>query len=479
MKRVLPPGLSLVALVAAGCSLGGGDKTACNNDDDCRAERVCRKGLCQARGPDASTTADGAVDAGGDGAVLDAPGGLDLPGGLDAISEPVDLPAEPTAAPDGCPDDQFRSGDRCFSDVVSVAAAEFRTCALTRTGQVWCWGGSPLAARPERVPDIEDAKAIALGGRWVPNGTGFACVVTRAERLLCWGSQHLGQLGDGLWLSTRSMPAPVITADSQPLTGVRDVALGAEFGCATTADKLHCWGDNTYGQLASPVAEGNGVVQYPGVTPPTFYRPHAAPVEVVSATFVGAGVGLAMTSDGVGTVCGWGGNGTGHRYWPLAQDAIVNPVPVCRTHAEVIQLVGGFNHSCLRQRNGEVACWGTDVGVWDLPGQRLALPASVSLTAGSEHACTVLADGRVFCWGQLRRGELGNGILSSGSFFGAQEVTALGTDAAAVGSGVTANHTCAIKRDGSLHCWGRNDAGQLGNAEAPTAAPTPVPVNWL
>jgi alpha-tubulin suppressor-like RCC1 family protein len=119
------------------------------------------------------------------------------------------------------------------------------------------------------------------------------------------------------------------------------------------------------------------------------------------------------------------------------------------------------------------------VGVQDLPGQRLALPAVANVAAGGGHACAVLVDGRGFCWGTQTQGELGNGMLTSVGFQGPQHLTSLGSDVIGVGSGLTAQHTCAIKRDGSLSCWGQNDAGQLGNAEAPAKAPTPVPVNWL
>jgi alpha-tubulin suppressor-like RCC1 family protein len=49
---------------------------------------------------------------------------------------------------------------------------------------------------------------------------------------------------------------------------------------------------------------------------------------------------------------------------------------------------------------------------------------------------------------------------------------------AAIGSGPYANHTCAIKDDGSLWCWGRNDAGQLGDLAAGPLPVGPVAVKW-
>jgi alpha-tubulin suppressor-like RCC1 family protein len=86
----------------------------------------------------------------------------------------------------------------------------------------------------------------------------------------------------------------------------------------------------------------------------------------------------------------------------------------------------------------------------------------------------------VFCWGKGNEGELGNGAHTD-PFIGArapEEVKELGADAVGIGSGPSAVHTCAIMRDGSLRCWGRNTEGQLGTGTAGPPSAGPVPVKW-
>jgi uncharacterized delta-60 repeat protein len=75
-----------------------------------------------------------------------------------------------------------------------------------------------------------------------------------------------------------------------------------------------------------------------------------------------------------------------------------------------------------------------------------ASPSGISgsgiLAAGANHTCAIKADGTLACWG----GENGKGQTNApaGTF-------------SSVSAG--ANHTCAIKADGTLACWGQNSEG--------------------
>jgi len=92
------------------------------------------------------------------------------------------------------------------------------------------------------------------------------------------------------------------------------------------------------------------------------------------------------------------------------------------------------------------------------------------VAAGHGYTCALVNDGTVQCWGANDAGQLGNGSISvSGApvtVTGLKNVTAIsaGND-----------HTCALLRDSTVQCWGTNDRGQLGNGTT-TEGSTPIPV---
>jgi len=73
------------------------------------------------------------------------------------------------------------------------------------------------------------------------------------------------------------------------------------------------------------------------------------------------------------------------------------------------------------------------------------------------HTCAVKVDGSLWCWGDNDAGQLGLGDTSRRN---TPQMVAGITDVVSVSSGGA--HTCAIKVDGSLWCWGNNEYGQLG-----------------
>ncbi len=97
----------------------------------------------------------------------------------------------------------------------------------------------------------------------------------------------------------------------------------------------------------------------------------------------------------------------------------------------------------------------------------------VAVAAGTSHTCAIRPDGVVRCWGRNEYGQLGNGLYETS----AEPVTVTGLDAA-VTLAAGRNHTCAVVADGSAWCWGENNVGQLGDGTT-TDSPVPVPVSDL
>lgn len=81
--------------------------------------------------------------------------------------------------------------------------------------------------------------------------------------------------------------------------------------------------------------------------------------------------------------------------------------------------------------------------------------------AASHHYCAIAGNGSLWCWGDNSRGQVGIGAASDDEILAPVNVG--GDDWVDVANG--AFHTCAVKVDGSLWCWGANNFGQLGLGE--------------
>jgi alpha-tubulin suppressor-like RCC1 family protein len=88
--------------------------------------------------------------------------------------------------------------------------------------------------------------------------------------------------------------------------------------------------------------------------------------------------------------------------------------------------------------------------------------------------CAVRAWGGIACWGKNEEGELGDGEFTDR----AAPVDVVGLAVPAREVAVGRAHTCALLRDGTVHCWGANARGQL--ADGTTGhRPSPVLVNGV
>jgi alpha-tubulin suppressor-like RCC1 family protein len=155
----------------------------------------------------------------------------------------------------------------------------------------------------------------------------------------------------------------------------------------------------------------------------------------------------------------------------------------------VFDVSAGDTHTCSIEC-GALYCWGeSDAGRLGLGaiGPDVEHPARVgtrvdwvSVSAGGEHTCAIDAQQDTWCWGSNANGEIGLGrsgdqVLEPAiiaAFGGWRDVSAGG------------GHTCGVRRDGTLWCWGSDLCGKLGlgtigtNVDAPTQVDPAGPATW-
>jgi alpha-tubulin suppressor-like RCC1 family protein len=168
-----------------------------------------------------------------------------------------------------------------------------------------------------------------------------------------------------------------------------------------------------------------------------------------------------------GTLWCWGQN-LGNAAGPMLPDQLT-PARV-GTETGWVFVAAGQNSTCALRDDGSVWCWGSNnwgqLGIGSMVGQsapqRVTLGAPArQLSHTDSHVCVILTDDSLWCWGVNYEGQLG---VDSAQFPGTARLTPTpvlpGVGWKNVGAGQ--GHTCAIRLDGSLWCWGRNDTGTVG-----------------
>lgn len=320
---------------------------------------------------------------------------------------------------------------------------------------VWGRPGSFALATHAAVGDaaLSASQAVTVVSKPAGAGELFACAIKLDATVACWGENGYGQLGDG---TTATRPAPVAVSG---LAGVVGLGVGESHACALKQDgSVACWGRNTFGQL------GNG-----NTTDQTTPTPVTGLSNVVALT---AGNDMTCALTGEGRVFCFGEGQT-------------EPSEVAETLGAVAALSAGRSHACALKGDGSVACWGSnsygqlgDGTVESHPFDPVAvsgLSGVVALEARERGNCALKADGTVMCWGDNEYGQLGDGSTEQR----ATPVAVSGlSGVVALASGSSAEHSCALKADRSVVCWGENGAGQLGDGST-TQRNTPVAVASL
>ncbi|HTV22452.1 MAG TPA: hypothetical protein VMG12_27375 [Polyangiaceae bacterium] len=297
-----------------------------------------------------------------------------------------------------------------------------------RDGKVWCWNGAldqPASPAPRAVP----LPAAALD---VAGSLHLGCAVLATGTLHCWGDNTWGQLGAASPAPSSETPLAVRGID----TAVA-VAVAADHVCAALQDgSVVCWGNNRYGQCGHDLEYAPAVRQL--VLPERVDGVRGARRVVVSRT----------------SSCAFGDGGTW--CWGAMLGIHDSGTPTDRTRATAIAPLArvkdvalGSDCGCALTAENRVACFAltqygcpsADVraGVEPLFGWSDVR----ALAVGDAGACAERGDRGVVCWSHPARDP-----SLAGSFVPVARVLE-----ASAGVPVVADGPCVLGA-GRLECWG-------------------------
>ena len=305
------------------------------------------------------------------------------------------------------------------NQVTVLAARSASACALTESGEIWCWGAATIAgfggdggivARPRRAP-LGPASHVTVG-------SVHACAVLRdSGALYCWGSNDSGQLGPTTsQLSSSALPVMVPS-----IPAMRRASAGQRSTCGvTTQNEVYCWGRNQDGECGIP----------PGSPLPPVRIDTGAPALDVRS---GGQLPFACQVELEGGARCWGNNQYGTLGSGGDASAWSLPRPVLAPR-EVVGVAVGVLHACAHTFTPGVSCWGANVGyaLGTDAGDRSTTPLRIasldgfdvqSVAAGGYFSCARARSGAVKCWGSNTGGQLGPGATGSAS---AEAISVLG-----------------------------------------------------
>jgi alpha-tubulin suppressor-like RCC1 family protein len=316
---------------------------------------------------------------------------------------------------------QLGSGNSSLFTSVNLAGTWGAGIRSDYTLYMWGFNGyGPLGqgntisqSSPVQVGALKDWKAIS------GTQSGAALAIKTDGTLWAWGSNVVGETGDGTKIS-KSSPIQIgsLTDWSTPVRASSQSA-----GAIKTDGTLWVWGDNTAGCLGlgdSPAGKPAGATW------------RSSPVQVGSLTTWTAGVHINEASAGIigGKLYTWGHNYDGSL---------------------------GLGDTTSRSS----------------PVQVGSLTNWSKVSIGGHAMLAVKTDGTLWAWGKNPNGQLGDGTVINKS--SPIQVGSLTNWSEPVMGSTNAGDSGALKTDGTIWMWGTNTYGQLGQDNTITTS-SPVQV---
>jgi alpha-tubulin suppressor-like RCC1 family protein len=365
------------------------------------------------------------------------------------------------AALSACTDPFSANSVRDYADVTTGG---YHTCALTDTGEAYCWGRNSdgQLGTGDTLPQSRPvAVNTELRFRKITAGAAHTCGIATNDRTYCWGWNVFYQLGNGFGV-TQVVPYPVLFD-----LVYEQISAGDYHTCGLTTDALvYCWGYNRWGQT------GNGTTES-ATTVPT-------QVAAFRAQHISAGGQHTCAVAEAGGVYCWGSNEFGQLGIGADIPHFVTTPALVAGGMQFVTVDAGSTHTCGIDAGALAFCWGYnefgqlgDAAPWRPglagppgPSPVILLPGVIEISAGVNHSCATDNTGRTWCWGRGVYGQLAIGSITDQrvrQLLIIQPTLQAKTDLVRFEKLATggAEHACALA-EGSIFCWGTGKYGQLG-----------------
>lgn len=375
----------------------------------------------------------------------------------------------------------------------SLATGYNHSCAIKVDGSAWCWGdgehgklGNGSTADQPRPAQVKTDSGDSGWKDWVQisGGRSHSCGLRADGSAWCWGHGQYGILGNDD-TSSHSFPVRVVTSNGDP--GWNDwiqISSGNSHTCGIRGDgSAWCWGSpgaalgfNSTGDRSRPArvktdADDTGWNDWVMISSGNNFT-------------CGLRAGGSTWCWGTSTNGVLGGGASGQQLLP---HRVLNDVD-SDSWSDWISITSSNFHSCGIRINRSAWCWGSNDGGRIGSGASSDRPRFVEDTtgpggwndwimieAGAARSCGIRADGSAWCWGY---GATGDGTGSNRSRPVRVKADDGGTgwnDWISIKTGQ--QHTCGMRTDSSIWCWGIDINGKLGDNDEIANKNLPVRVD--
>jgi alpha-tubulin suppressor-like RCC1 family protein len=338
-------------------------------------------------------------------------------------------------------------------------------------------------------------------GRRVVAGEYCSCVLRDDGTFRCWGSaaNFCTGWGGALPEDIGDNETPASVGDVPAGFGARDLDLGEHSCAVSNTGEVRCWGNDDAGQL------GLGTSAAPAKS-----AQESVPATVgVEAEAVAVGERHTCAVTASATIRCWGFNSHGQLGYGHTQNigddespASAGDVSIGGAAVQVVTGGAGLGgaHTCALLKEGEVRCWGWAVADFGYKGSGILgygndenvgdneLPSSVGpvalggkvarLAAGGRHTCALRVDGVVICWGLNQFGALGLGHTEDiGDDETPNPAGIVSLPSAVIDLTASWYGTCVVLTGGELRCWGSGAGGTHGYGHTMDLGDDELPVN--